>query len=357
MKKKLLVLAVGAAMAAPAVADVSIYGRVHVSADYLDIKNQDVNSLNLSSNASRIGFKAQDTFGGITAFMQLEQEYNTLQGNANSRKSEFATRNTFVGLKGDWGMVRVGRFDSPFKAARGPANLFTNQVGDMRAIFGDQNDFDRRNDNTIHVQSPSYEGLQFNLAYSAHEGPENERGDNRNDQSYSFSATYQQGIFDAALAYEKYESGSTVAKGKADAVRLAGAIQLTDELKAVAFYQHNGSNAQLKNANIYGVGAEFAVLESTSLKGMYMGRDGQSSQDHADMVVVGVEHRIADPLRVYANYAHAFNKDKAAVRSWSNGGRSNSVVGKKYNPVADEEVSKALGEDNSALSIGLRYDF
>src|SRR5699024_4481181 len=120
MKKKLLVLAVGAAMAAPAMAGVSIYGRAHVSADYLDVKNQDVNSLNLSSNASRIGFKAEDTFGDITAFMQLEQEYNTLQGNGTT-KSDFATRNTFVGVKGDWGMVRAGRFDTPFKAARGPA--------------------------------------------------------------------------------------------------------------------------------------------------------------------------------------------------------------------------------------------
>ena len=348
MKKKLLVLAVGAAMAAPAMADVSIYGRAHVYADYLDVKNQDVNSLNLSSNASRIGFKAEDTFGDITAFMQLEQEYNTLQGNRNQAKSQFATRNTFVGVKGDWGMVRAGRFDTPFKAARGPANLFANQVGDMRVIFGSKNDFDNRNDNTIHIQSPSYEGLQFNLAYSVHEGEENIRqGAQRNDQSYSFSATYEQGIFDAALAYEKYEAS------KADAIRLAGAAQLTDELKAVAFYQHNGSEGTFQDANIYGVGAEFALIESTSLKGMYMGRDGKSSKDHADLVVVGVEHRIADPLRVYANYAYAFNKgDAADVTPWSNGGRSNSKVG--YDDVNE---NYAFGEDAQALSVGLRYDF
>src|SRR5699024_166856 len=262
MKKKLLVLAVGAAMAAPAMADVSIYGRAHVSADYLDVKNQDVSSLNLSSNASRIGFKAEDTFGDITAFMQLEQEYNTLQGDNGG---SFATRNTFVGVKGDWGMVRAGRFDTPFKAARGPANLFNNQVGDMRSIFGDKNDFDNRNDNTIHIQSPSYEGLQFNLAYSVHEGAENDRNAKRNDQSYSFSATYEQGIFDAALAYEKYEGNATDGRANADAIRLAGAAQLTDELKAVAFYQHNGSDGQFEDANIYGVGAEFALIESTSL--------------------------------------------------------------------------------------------
>ncbi len=340
MKKKLLVLAVGAAMAAPAMAaDVSIYGRAHVSADYLDVKNTDINKLNLSSNASRIGFKAEDTFGDITAFMQLEQEYNTLQG--NETKSEFATRNTFVGVKGDWGLVRAGRFDTPFKAARGPANLFNNQVGDLRSIFGGlENEFDTRKDNTIHVQSPSYDGLQINLAYSVHEGQENVRhGEDRNDQSYSVSVTYEQDIFDAALAYMRYENT------KADAVRLAGAAQLTDEFKAVAFYQHNGHHAELNDANIYGVGGEFAVLESTSLKGMYMGRDGKRASQHADLLVVGVEHRIADPLRVYANYAYAFNEKNADVKPWANQSRSNSIV------------DTAVGEDTQGLSVGLRYDF
>ncbi len=54
---------------------------------------------------------------------------------------EFATRDTFVGLKGDFGQARVGRFDSPFKAARGPVNFFGDMVGDIRNVtrVGDNN--------------------------------------------------------------------------------------------------------------------------------------------------------------------------------------------------------------------------
>ncbi|MDY3198701.1 MAG: porin, partial [Pseudomonadaceae bacterium] len=58
MKKKLIAIAVGAAAVMPALAlaDVSIYGRAHVSVDFLD-DGADYSETNLSSNSSRIGFK------------------------------------------------------------------------------------------------------------------------------------------------------------------------------------------------------------------------------------------------------------------------------------------------------------
>jgi predicted porin len=58
----------------------------------------------------------------MTVFGQIEQEINFASGSSNDNV-EFATRDTFVGLKGDFGQARAGRFDSPFKAARGPVNF------------------------------------------------------------------------------------------------------------------------------------------------------------------------------------------------------------------------------------------
>ena len=58
MKMKLIAVAVGAALAVPAVAmaDVTVYGRAHVSVDFLD-DGADYSETNLSSNSSRLGFK------------------------------------------------------------------------------------------------------------------------------------------------------------------------------------------------------------------------------------------------------------------------------------------------------------
>ncbi|MEG2637139.1 MAG: porin, partial [Acinetobacter sp.] len=173
MKKTLCALAVGATLLTPALAmaaDVKIYGRAHVSLDYLD-DGADYNEVGISSNSSRLGFKAeQELENGMTVFGQIEQEINFASGSSNDNV-EFATRDTFVGLKGDFGQARVGRFDSPFKAARGPINFFGDMVGDVRNVTRVGNlKFDERNANTIEYKSPKF-GNGFNVlgALSLHE--------------------------------------------------------------------------------------------------------------------------------------------------------------------------------------------
>src|SRR5690606_27551832 len=148
MKKKLIAMVVSAAAAIPAVAtaDVTVYGRAHISADLLD-DGKDYSELNISSNSSRLGFKGNHEINpDLKAFFQIEQE--VLFGSAGN--SRLNTRDTFVGLSGDFGAVQAGRFDSPFKVARGPANLFGDQVGDMKNLARVGNGkFDERYDNTL----------------------------------------------------------------------------------------------------------------------------------------------------------------------------------------------------------------
>ncbi len=86
MKKTLCALAVGATSLTPALAmaaDVKVYGRAHVSLDYLD-DGKDYNEVGLSSNSSRLGFKAEQKLeNGMTVFGQIEQEINFASGSAN----------------------------------------------------------------------------------------------------------------------------------------------------------------------------------------------------------------------------------------------------------------------------------
>ena len=337
MNKKLLAIAVGAAVAMPvaALADISIYGRAHVSLDYLD-DGDDYSEMNMSSNSSRLGFKGQRDFGSVTGLFQVEQEITFNQGTGS-----WAGRDTFVGLKGDFGMVRAGQFDTPFKAARGPANLFGDQVGDMRNLTRvGQARFDERSPNTLHYQTPSFEGLQLNIAYSLHEG--NDHGEGTSEDGISVSVTYKVGGFDAALAYEAY--GEDTGAGERNAIRLAAAYQLLDPLKLVAFYQTAEHDVDSTlDADVYGLGAEFKATEKTYLRGMWLTRDADTDDLSSDMVAVGVEHRIDRALRVYANYAVVMNDDSINLTPW-NQARTTGTAGTN-------------GEDASGLSLGLRYDF
>ncbi|WP_111657093.1 porin [Isoalcanivorax indicus] len=337
MNKKLLAIAVGAAVAMPlaAVADVSIYGRAHVSLDYLD-DGDDYSELNVSSNSSRLGFKGEKDFGGISGIFQVEGEITYNQGNSN-----LSGRDTFVGVKGDFGMFRVGQFDSPFKRARNPANLFGDQVGDMRNLtrVGDAR-FDERMPNTIHYQTPSFDGLQLNIAYSVHEGTN--KGDGEKDEGMSVSVTYKNGALDSALAYEQY--GEDNSRDKRNAVRLALSYQITDPLKLVAFYQtvDHDVNDDL-DADVYGLGAEFKVSPKNYVRGMWLTRDADNDDLSTDLVALGFEHRIDRALRVYVNYAVAMNDDAIALTPWQQG--------------RSTDASGAAGEDASGFSLGLRYDF
>ena len=77
IKFGLVAAAVLASLAVPAMAaDVTIYGRAHLSVDSLD--NGVDSGTNVSSNSSRLGFRAKTEIdGGLEAFVQVEQNGTT----------------------------------------------------------------------------------------------------------------------------------------------------------------------------------------------------------------------------------------------------------------------------------------
>lgn len=338
MKKKLLAVAVSTLVAMPVVslADVKIYGRAHVSLDMLD-DGADYNELNVSSNSSRLGFKGESKQGNYTAFVQIEQQVDFNNGAANA-----SARDTFVGLKGDFGSLRVGQFDTPFKAARGPANLFGDQLGDMRNLTRVGNGrFDERGANTIHFQTKDFSGLRFNLAYAVHEGDTHVA--DAKDEGVSTSVTYKNGGLDLALAYEMW--GEDHSRGERDGVRLAAAYKLADNMKVVGFFQTTTHEVDpALEADVFGLGGEFGLSDSTALKAMYMVRQPDVDNADASMIAVGVEHKIDKQLRVYANYAMLDNDPGSNLQPW-NQARTTGNAG-----VSNDETA-------SGLSLGLRFDF
>ena len=361
MKKKLIALVVGAAAVAPAlaVADVTVYGRAHISVDYLD-DGADYSETNLSSNSSRLGFKgSHDINPSMTAFFQIEQQINFTTGGSDGG-SDFATRDTFVGLKGDnWGAIQAGRFDSPFKKARGPANLFGDQVGDMRNLTRTGNArFDERFDNTVQYTTPNFGGFNAVLAYSMYEGQSafnevfDENGNfvesNEDSDAFSMALNYGNGPFAASLAYEQLEEDAS--RGERDALRAAAAYSLTDAFKVVGFYQtsdYDGSDdpavVDLNSNDVYGLGGEYKLTDATALKAMWMTLDSDADNADADMWVVGVEHKLDKAVRVYANYALVDNDNRRSLTPWGQARTANP--------------DGAAGEEASGFSVGLRYDF
>ncbi|OTG88375.1 porin [Acinetobacter sp. ANC 4558] len=366
MKKTLCAVAIGATFMTPllaSAADVKVYGRAHVSLDYLN-DGKDYKEVALSSNSSRLGFKAdQKLANGMTAFAQIESQINFSSGSEDKESIDFSTRDTFVGLKGDFGQVKVGRFDSPFKAARGPINYFGDMVGDLRTITRAYNHrFDERNPNTIEYQSPTYQGFNVVGALSLHNSTmiydDETKAPNKKSKSYDLGVNYKNGPLSVSSAYEYFQEKAS--RGERDGFRLAGSYKVTPELNLAGFYQYtsldkdnlNGLSAKDKmrnaDANVYGIGAEYKLTEKTSVRGQVFYRDVDADKMNSTLLAVGVEHKLDPAVRVYANLASMINDKNANLTPW-NQARSNV-------PGSDQGVN-ALDQSPLALSLGLRYDF
>src|SRR5690606_31371840 len=144
MNKKLLAIAVGAAVAFPAVAladGPTVYGKMNVTLEMNSV-DPDPGAPNndsawvLDSNASRLGVKgAYDLeVGNLKAIYQAEYQIDVDEG-----AGPFSQRNIFAGLKGDFGTIKAGKFDTPMKTSQGKVDQFNDLDGDISSFMtGDE---------------------------------------------------------------------------------------------------------------------------------------------------------------------------------------------------------------------------
>ncbi len=329
-----------------------VYGRASFSVDQLDDGDKYKRN-NLSSNASRLGFRGSKKIGEVTGIWQIEQE---IQFNLDTKQStdhnRLASRDTFAGLQGDFGTVRVGKFDTPFKVAREPFNLFGDQLGDMRnltRVSGAK--FDERLNNMLEYQTPVMNGFQAKIAYSFHSGTSatTDSGVEKKQDATSVSLGYKAGNLDATLAYESYGADNALSSsvnGKRDATRAAIAYKLTPELRVMGFYQtaDSASGAVNDSADVTGLGLEYMVTPKVAMKAHYMDRKADKANSDSKMSTLGAEYRYSKELRFYANYASVSNDSAAKLAPWTEG-----------RTAAPSTVTN--GKTTSGLSLGMRYDF
>jgi predicted porin len=245
MNKKLLTLAVAAALAAPAIASAEaiMYGKLHVSLDYADVTNvvRDLRDpatgeLVLNSDgtprqvgtdfegwgmangyipgerrASRLGVKGSEDLGnGLKAIYQIELGINATDTNNNvlSNADAITYRNTFVGLASDWGTLLAGRHDTPMKISTGKLDLFADTMADYNGTVGFR---DLRADNAVAYISPNWSGFQLAGAIIPAGGATGGgQGLNLNENeiagAYSLAGIYSNGPFYASVAFENLGS-------------------------------------------------------------------------------------------------------------------------------------------------------
>lgn len=219
MKKSLLALAVLAAFAGAAQAQtsVTVYGRMDVGVQ----KVTDSSATIGRGDNNVIGFKGtEDLGGGLSALFQAEMRFEPDAGTTESRnRRPLFQGQTRVGLKGDFGTIRLGRgltamqepiggFD-PF-ATQTVAELNSIQMGNYSSSPLQVGSAANRFDNALFYNTPSFAGFQVNATIATKEGvgtydaagiPTTTAALNK--YPVSLSATYNNGPIAAMVGYER----------------------------------------------------------------------------------------------------------------------------------------------------------
>jgi predicted porin len=363
-QKKLIALAVMAAMTAPAFADtgnVTVYGLAHLSVD--SVKQADgLNALKVSSNVSKLGFKgAEGLDEGLSAIWQIEQQINMDNTTQAGGTGTFATRNTFVGLKSDAaGTVLLGRHDTPYKLATGKLDIFRDYLADNRSLMGGVAgksagaSFDGRPTDVMAYISPSLGGFVATLAYVA--GAEGQLLSTQSKgNAISAAGTFTQGDFFGSLAYEEHNFGTAAGtmngalNTKESATKLGLGYKI-DALELGLAYEQTRDNLGVAFANKYGHKAYYLsgkyTMGANVLKLAYTKAGATATVNtNATQVTAGFEHNFSKRTAAYLNYT-ALKNGTAGTYTFATSG---STAG---------GIANALpGMSLSAFSLGVKHAF
>ena len=299
MKKSLLTLAIFVTPFgfASGPIDGKVYGKANLSVVSQDFGAYDEWALN--SNASRLGIKGKTEISeGLEIVYQAEYEVCIDSGDCKGQT--FKQRNTFVGIKGGFGMVWAGKHDTATKLSQKKIDLFNDLEGDMKNTFEGEN----RLSNVIGYSSPTINGFTTSVAIIPAEGEDVDQ-DGQNDTSLNDGMSY-------SISYSKDKMYLAISGDqdidKQDLIRLVGQYQI-DALKLGIMYQQNEDNLGTKDESGYFVSAAYKLDNNITLKAQYGAIEDDVDGDEEQTLSLGADYKLAKNTKVFAFYTN--NTDSA----------------------------------------------
>ena len=199
--------------------NVSLYGNLNMDVELVkggqgDGSNPSV--VRVSSNSSRFGLRGHEYLGhGQVAIFQLE---SSVLGDTGG--SALASRETWVGLQGDWGTMKLGNFLTPYDDIHtifGNSPTLTTSILSTAALWAQgalsksEGGFDARLGNSIRYETPPLEGFSAALQFATRDTSGDPNGGDNGDRLselrhanvISGGVFYNKGPFDLGIAYER----------------------------------------------------------------------------------------------------------------------------------------------------------
>ena len=214
MKKSLIALAVIAASgAAMAQSNVTLYGRLDASLANTKDKIANTSTTSMESGlltTSRWGIRGSEDLGaGLKANFNLETGIKNDTGAQGTNNSAF-DRQSWVGLSGAFGAVKLGRSDTAFDDIRDLAvvnNLWDSEFTPNKIAYtAGVAEYSSRASNQIRYESPSFSGFTAGVSY----GLDEEASPVKKDVQ-AFNLRYRAGALDAGIGYQEQKDNTAPA--------------------------------------------------------------------------------------------------------------------------------------------------
>ncbi|RXZ38675.1 porin [Oxalobacteraceae bacterium CAVE-383] len=402
MHKSVIAAAVSAACVFPiavqAQTSVTVYGKMYPSFDHVNVsggtaagtpvstlsasaKGTNATSLNtMDAPNSRLGFRGTEDLGdGLKAIFQLEMGFGLDTGGGKAGDPIFS-RNTFLGLQGKFGTVKLGNMDTVYKELGDHMTFLGVTSGNFmglsnilsKAGFGTSSasSFHLRRANSFYYESPEFAGVQGLFDWSP-----NETAGDASSGVISTGVKYESGPVYLALAYETHKDmfGASLnvpsgianttggvanpgASSRDSAVRATAQYRFPNNYRAevnVAQLRYNESGGAIGKFdsykhNTWSISAE-KIIGAVSLVASY----GQSQAGscslvggvacttsglNARMFNIGSSYALSKRTSLFAVYSYMGNDTSAVQSNWLNG-------------------KPSAGQDISTLGVGISHSF
>ncbi|TMP52874.1 porin [Pseudoalteromonas sp. S1612] len=289
--KSSLCLALLSGLSFNALAEVDIYGKANVTVQSSD--DGEGSFTEIKSNASRFGLKGSEKISdGLEAVYKFEFQVDVSDADSKGDKDNISARNQYVGFKGSFGQVVIGRNDTALKQAQGKLDLFNDLEGDIKNTFKGEN----RLGNSVSYASNSYEGFKVLASFIAEDDKDAKNG-------YSVALTYGDAGLKKSAVYAAVAADSEV--NGYDVVRATVQGKIED-FRLGAMYQTQEKVDGSAEADGYLVNAAY-LMGSNTFKVQYQTMDFDDSDDKS-AVSVGVDHKLNKNLKVFGFYS-SFDMD------------------------------------------------
>jgi predicted porin len=327
MKKHLIAAAVAGVLAAPAMAQVTVYGVMELGVVNNDAATSTTKMGSGYINTSRLGFKGEeDLGGGMKAIFGMEMRLDPTNG-ANSEdwaasggrtEDAFFERGAFVGLSGGFGTVKLGRQDH--QGGENNDATFFDSMGNQ-GLNNPSTEIGSDTNDTITYDTPSFGGFSLNIGHSLADNGADPVGANEkhdgitsfqlkgsmagvgvklgyakqdlagggDNKSQGIGVSYDAGAFKAGLAYQKREndSGTEPTYTVLNAViPMGGGLNL-----GVQYGTYDADTTAAADYDRTGVFLTKALSKRTAVTGYYQSNDYGTGGTDSDNLAFFVTHK------------------------------------------------------------------